>query len=73
MWGYKNDTDKRVLKEQYKRKTMVYNVIYIIRSSFQDFLAGITLNPTFRFAPCGAEICHFFGMCATRIKHFLNP
>ncbi|OAV69794.1 hypothetical protein Barb4_01606 [Bacteroidales bacterium Barb4] len=39
---------------------MVYNAIYIIRSSFQDFLIGITINPTFRFAACGAEIfCPF--------------
>ncbi|OAV70910.1 hypothetical protein Barb4_01040 [Bacteroidales bacterium Barb4] len=35
---------------------MIYNIL----SSFQDFLAGVVLNPTFRFAACGAEIfCSF--------------
>ncbi|OAV66772.1 hypothetical protein Barb4_02753 [Bacteroidales bacterium Barb4] len=56
----------KVLKERYKLQTMIYNAIYIIRfirfirSSFQDFPIGITGNPTFRYAPCGAEIsCPF--------------
>ncbi|OAV67803.1 hypothetical protein Barb6XT_01305 [Bacteroidales bacterium Barb6XT] len=44
---------------------MVYNAIYIIRSSFQDFLIGITINPTFRFASCGAEIFCPFGTPAS--------
>ncbi|OAV68340.1 hypothetical protein Barb6XT_01059 [Bacteroidales bacterium Barb6XT] len=33
---------------------MVYNAIYI-RSSFQDFLAGIIFNPTFRYAAAGLK------------------
>ncbi|OAV66058.1 hypothetical protein Barb6XT_02134 [Bacteroidales bacterium Barb6XT] len=42
---------------------MVYNAIYI-RSSFQDFLTDITINPTFRCAACGAEIFRPFGASA---------
>ncbi|OAV70259.1 hypothetical protein Barb4_01471 [Bacteroidales bacterium Barb4] len=54
----------KVLKERDKLQTMVCNAIYIIRSSLQDFLIGITINPTFRYAPCGAEISHPFGISA---------
>ncbi|OAV63631.1 hypothetical protein Barb6XT_03097 [Bacteroidales bacterium Barb6XT] len=32
-----------------------------IRSFFQNFLTGITINPTFRCATCGAEIFCPFG------------
>ncbi|OAV65196.1 hypothetical protein Barb4_03529 [Bacteroidales bacterium Barb4] len=54
----------KVLKERYKLQTMIYNAIYIIRSSFQDFLTGIIFNPTFRFTACGAEISYPFGASA---------
>ncbi|OAV73031.1 hypothetical protein Barb7_03012 [Bacteroidales bacterium Barb7] len=40
---------------------MIENVVYKLWSSFQDFSNGITLNPTFRFAACGAEISRPFG------------
>ncbi|OAV71959.1 hypothetical protein Barb4_00245 [Bacteroidales bacterium Barb4] len=39
-----------------------YNII--IRSFFQNFLADIIFNPTFRFAACGAEIYSPFGTSA---------
>ncbi|OAV64904.1 hypothetical protein Barb6XT_02627 [Bacteroidales bacterium Barb6XT] len=50
---------------------MVYNAIYI-RSSFQDFLADITINPTFRFAVYGAEIFHPFGASPNRFQTLLG-
>ncbi|OAV68627.1 hypothetical protein Barb6XT_00900 [Bacteroidales bacterium Barb6XT] len=52
-------------------QTMIYNAIIYIRSSFQDFLTGITVNPTFRFPTCRfalrrAEIFRPFG---TTMRH----
>ncbi|OAV71475.1 hypothetical protein Barb4_00630 [Bacteroidales bacterium Barb4] len=41
-------------------------------SSLQDFLCGIVLNPTFRFAACGAEIFCPFGTFVC-INYFDKP
>ncbi|OAV72156.1 hypothetical protein Barb4_00089 [Bacteroidales bacterium Barb4] len=65
--GLKQGYINKVLKERYKLQTMAYNAIYIIQSSFQDFLACIIFNPTFRFAACGAEIFHPFGTSAPQL------
>ncbi|OAV65920.1 hypothetical protein Barb4_03137 [Bacteroidales bacterium Barb4] len=44
---------------------MIYkHIIFCILSSFQDFLDCVIFNPTFRFAACGAEISHSFGIYA---------
>ncbi|OAV70314.1 hypothetical protein Barb4_01430 [Bacteroidales bacterium Barb4] len=58
--GLRQGHINKVLKERYKRQTMVYKAIYI-RSSFQGFPDGVPfINPTFRSAPCGAEIRRLF-------------
>ncbi|OAV65364.1 hypothetical protein Barb4_03418 [Bacteroidales bacterium Barb4] len=50
------------LKEQLPisaERTTEYYMLHFV-SSFQDALSDITINPTFRFAACGAEIlCPF--------------
>ncbi|OAV67525.1 hypothetical protein Barb6XT_01436 [Bacteroidales bacterium Barb6XT] len=61
MWGYKDGTVRKVLKER-------PNIIcYILYHPFRALLMyrfskpHIPLNPTFRYASCGAEIFCPFG------------
>ncbi|OAV67535.1 hypothetical protein Barb4_02427 [Bacteroidales bacterium Barb4] len=37
--------------------------------SFQNSPDGVIFNPTFRFASCGAEIWHSYGICVTSVKN----
>ncbi|OAV72225.1 hypothetical protein Barb4_00013 [Bacteroidales bacterium Barb4] len=45
-----------------ERTTGIICCILYLYCSFRTFLTSLSLNPTFRFASCGAEIFHSFGM-----------
>ncbi|OAV70020.1 hypothetical protein Barb4_01544 [Bacteroidales bacterium Barb4] len=51
---YRQGSSERTMQIQ----TMIYNAIHIIRSSFQDFLTDIILNPTFSHIPPHSASLH---------------
>ncbi|OAV67785.1 hypothetical protein Barb4_02322 [Bacteroidales bacterium Barb4] len=56
MWGYKDDTDNGVLKGRPNMYCIVNHHLRFV-SPFQGFNWIVPVrNPTFRSAPCGAEI-----------------
>ncbi|OAV65113.1 hypothetical protein Barb6_02979 [Bacteroidales bacterium Barb6] len=64
MWGLRIRYTRKDLKERYKLQTMIDNVTYkLFGRPFRTSPDGAALNPTFRFASCGAEIRHSFGIC----------
>ncbi|OAV68726.1 hypothetical protein Barb4_01969 [Bacteroidales bacterium Barb4] len=63
MWGL----DEIHLKQSPERAIYIQAIAYIINGSvvLSELIGNLLPNPTFRFAPCGAEIFRPFGTCAT--------
>ncbi|OAV73345.1 hypothetical protein Barb6_00313 [Bacteroidales bacterium Barb6] len=56
MWGYKDTPSMKPCKDNTNDDLQTY-----FCHPFRAFLAVPVLNPTFRFAACGAEISYPFG------------
>ncbi|OAV71852.1 hypothetical protein Barb4_00371 [Bacteroidales bacterium Barb4] len=57
--GVMDDTIRKVLKE--RPDIICYILSFAFVSFFQNLLVTRSINPTFRFAACGAEISCPFG------------
>ncbi|OAV75578.1 hypothetical protein Barb7_00790 [Bacteroidales bacterium Barb7] len=53
--GVMDDTVKKVLKGRYKMQHIIFDLVVL-----SELIGNCSFSPTFRYAPCGAEIsCPF--------------